>query len=63
MAKKTAKKYTLKRSDIAETLGDIRDRLGELDTFETSPSDVLNVIAEIMGELETLQNDVDSEAY
>lgn len=63
MAKaKKAKKYAVSRGEIDEQLGELTDRLSSIDTFETTPSDVLNEISDIISELESLRERVIDEA-
>ncbi len=55
MAKKIAKKYETSRKEIAATLDEVLDRLTGIDTFITTPSDVLDEVTDIAGELESLR--------
>ncbi len=61
MAKK-AKKFEMKRGDIVEALSDLVSKLEEVDTFESSPSDISNLIDEVRDELNQLASDVEAEA-
>ncbi len=56
MAKKTAKKYETSRKEIAATLDEVLDRLTGIDTFTTTPNDVLDELTDIAGELESLRD-------
>lgn len=61
MSKKT-KKYNLSRSDIVDRLQDLIDRLYDVDTTNTAPSDVESEIMTIKDDLEELQGEVTDEA-
>lgn len=60
--KKTTKKYSLSRSDIESRLEELVDRLNDVDTTNTAPSDVADEISSIASELSDLQYEVTDEA-
>lgn len=61
-SKKTTKKYSLSRSDIESRLQELIDRLNDVDTTNTAPSDVADEINNIASELNDLQYEVTDEA-
>ncbi len=61
--KKTTKKYDLSRAAIVERINDIIADLGDIDTYATSPSDVQDVVNDIVESLEQLQTEVTDEAW
>lgn len=61
--KKTTKKYDLSRAAIVERIQEIVDRLNELDTYATAPSDVSESVSDAVDDLEQLQSEVTDEAW
>lgn len=63
MTKKNAlKKYDMSRKNIADTLGEIYDRLSEIDTTDQSPNDVDAELSEALTEIDNLRSRVLDEA-
>ncbi len=60
MAKKTVS-YVRTRADIAEQLNVICDRLDEIDTVDTSPSDVMSTLSELSAELNDVRYDLQNQ--
>lgn len=65
MAKKTnnSKKFEMKRSDITDKLGELTERLEDIDVSSTSPNDMNDFLGELVSELEELSSAVTQEAY
>ena len=61
VAKKTSKKFLMKRSEIRDALAEVRAKLDEVDTFESSPIDVSSLLRELVADLEALESDIDDE--
>jgi len=61
MAKKTTKKFEMKRSDIAAKLSDIIGTLDDLNINSTSPDDMIDALGQLSGALEKLYNGIESE--
>jgi hypothetical protein len=60
--KKNSKKYQLTRSDIVDRIQEIMDRLADVDTMNTAPSDVDDEVVSIRDDLAELQDEVTDEA-
>lgn len=58
MAKKTAKKYEMKRDDIREALDSIQDRLTDIDTANESPNGVADILQELADDIDDLKSQI-----
>lgn len=61
--KKTTKKYNLSRSEVASRLEEIVDRLNDVDTTNSAPSDVAEELDSIGTDLNDLVYEVTDEAF